>query len=127
MRRSLPALVSAALLLQAAPAGAQGLVDPSAPAEHDTEPVVLTGKGFSVYSGEDQHTTYAYDREGFRFTRDGPKNDPCRAQQATPTAKDPVKGLDANDEVVFMASDAGTQAPTTAAAPKGITELKQVE
>ena len=28
--------------------------------------------GFAVYSGQDQHTTYAFDREGFRFTRARP-------------------------------------------------------
>ena len=40
--------------------------------------------GFSFYSGEDQHTTYAFDREGFRYTADGPADDPCRAQPASP-------------------------------------------
>ena len=38
------------------------------------------------YSGEDQHTTYAYDREGFRCTRDDPGN-PCLAQPASPPAR----------------------------------------
>src|SRR4051794_7071456 len=39
--------------------------------------------GFGVYSGTDQHTTYAYDREPFRFTENGSAdpNDPnfCKA------------------------------------------------
>ncbi len=70
-----------------------------------------TASGFAIYSGQDQHTTYAYDgpgdREGFRFTKDGPADDPCRAQPASPAQGDPVAGLDSNDEVSFMASDAG--------------------
>ena len=84
-----------------------------------------SASGFAVYSGQDQHTTYAYDREGFRFTEDGPADDPCRAQQATPTAGDPVRGLDHNDEIAFMASDAGPQAPEGAKLPQGI-EKSQV-
>ena len=79
-----------------------------------------TASGFALYSGQDQHTTYAYDREGFRYTKDGPADDPCRARPATPTAADPVQGLDQNDEVAFMASDAGPKAPATAKLPAGI-------
>ena len=82
--------------------------------------------GFAVYSGEDQHTTYAFDREGFRYTKDGPPDDPCRAQPASPPATDPVKGLDANDEVAFMASDAGPRAPASAPLPSGIEGAKTV-
>src|SRR6266480_1299882 len=33
-----------------------------------------SASGFSVYSGEDQHTTYAFDREGFRYTKSDPSN-----------------------------------------------------
>ena len=79
-----------------------------------------TASGFSVYSGEDQHTTYAYDREGFRYTKSDPR-DPCNAVAARRrmTAPDPVKGLDTNDEVAFMAADAGPQAPAGAAAAEG--------
>jgi hypothetical protein len=62
--------------------------------------------GFSFYSGEDQHTTYAFDREGFRYTRDGPADNPCQAQPDSPTAQDPVKGLDDDDELAFMARGA---------------------
>ena len=43
-----------------------------------------TASGFSPYSGEDQHTTYAFDREGFRWT-DGQ----CVAQPASAVATDP--------------------------------------
>jgi hypothetical protein len=94
-----------------------------------------SASGFSVYSGEDEHTTYAYDREGdregFRYTQSDPY-DPsnpdaiCNAKPASPPAYDPVKGLDANDELAFMASDAGPQAPADAALPAGIEGAKQV-
>ncbi len=82
--------------------------------------------GFSVYSGEDQHTTYAYDREGFRFRLDGTPEDPCTARPDSPPATDPVKGFDVNDEVAFMASDAGVQAPSGAALPKGVEAIKEI-
>ena len=41
--------------------------------------------------------------------------------------KDPVKGLDSNDEVAFMASDAGPQAPAGARCPGGHRGVKQVD
>jgi hypothetical protein len=81
--------------------------------------------GFSIYSGQDQHTTYAYDREGFRYTASDP-SDPCKAIAASPAMKDPVKGLDSNDEVAFMASDAGPKAPAGAIRPAGIDGVKEV-
>ena len=37
-----------------------------------------SASGFAVYSGEDKHTTYAFDREGWRFTQSDPDN-PCLA------------------------------------------------
>jgi len=82
--------------------------------------------GFSVYSGEDQHTTYAFEREGFRFTENGPASDPCRAQAKSPAATDPIKGLDHNDEIAFMFSDAGDRAPADAALPTGAVGLKEI-
>jgi hypothetical protein len=81
--------------------------------------------GFAIYSGQDQHTTYAYDREGFRYTESDPA-DPCKAIAASPAMKDPVKGLDSNDEVAFMASDAGPQAPAEAVRPAGVDGVKEV-
>ena len=82
-----------------------------------------SASGFAFYSGEDQHTTYAYDREGFRFYESDPDN-PCVARRRTAVADtpDPVQGLDTNDELVFMADDAGPQAPRTAPLPPGIEE-----
>ena len=78
--------------------------------------------------GQDQHTTYAYDREGFRFTESDPNN-PCVATpgEGPATTPDPVQGLDGNDEVVFMAEDAGPQAPTTAPLPDGIEDARRID
>jgi hypothetical protein len=87
-----------------------------------------SASGFAFYSGEDQHTTYAYDREGFRFTESDPDN-PCVATpgDGPATTADPVKGLDANDELAFMAEDGGPQAPRTAPLPAGIEEARRVQ
>ena len=84
-----------------------------------------SASGFAVYSGEDQHTTYAYDREGFRWFENEP-GDPCAAKPASPVAKDPVPGLDDNDELAFMYSDAGDQAPGGTEAPRGIASFYEV-
>jgi hypothetical protein len=84
-----------------------------------------SASGFAIYSGEDQHTTYAFDREGFRMRKEDPSN-PCHALPDSPTATDPVKGLDDNDELVFMAADAGSQAPAGATLPKGIEGVREV-
>src|SRR4051794_11810329 len=88
-----------------------------------------TASGFAVYSGEDQHTTYAYDREGFRFTESDPNSaNPClaRMKPGDHAATDPVKGLDTNDEMAFMASDAGPAAPAGTPLPSGIEGLKTI-
>ena len=87
-----------------------------------------SASGFAFYSGEDQHTTYAYDREGFRFYESDPAN-PCVARPANgvATTPDPVEGLDGNDELVFMADDAGPQAPPAAPLPPGIEEARRVD
>jgi hypothetical protein len=84
-----------------------------------------SASGFAPYSGQDQHTTYAYDREGFRWQAEDP-NDPCVARPESPVATDPVAGLDHNDEVAFMASDAGAAAPSGAGRPPGIDALQRV-
>ena len=84
-----------------------------------------SASGFAIYSGEDQHLSYEFDREGFRYTKSDPSN-PCLAIADSPPATDPVKGLDTNDETVFMASDAGAQAPTGAALPAGATDFKTI-
>src|SRR4051812_27954927 len=83
--------------------------------------------GFGVYSGTDKHTTYAYDREPFRYTVNSGK-DGCTAaaKDGVVTTADPVKGMDSNDEMAFMASDAGDQAPSGTALPQGIDGAKVV-
>jgi hypothetical protein len=87
-----------------------------------------SASGFSVYSGQDQHTTYAYDREGWRMYGQDP-NDPCHAIPAggVKTTADPVPGLDTNDELAFMAGDAGPQAPSNAALPRGVADVREVK
>jgi hypothetical protein len=88
--------------------------------------------GFAFYSETDQHTAYAFDREGFRWTEDlGAEQPddpmaPCIAQPASEVAKDPVQGLDSDDELVFMARDAGAQAAASAKLPKGIAQSFEV-
>jgi hypothetical protein len=81
---------------------------------------------FSVYSQVDQHLTYVYDQERFRWTKEDPA-DPCHAiSDGPPSSPDTVPGLDANDEVSFMASDAGPEAPATATLPRGIASAKKI-
>ncbi|MFN2614364.1 MAG: hypothetical protein ABR552_06025 [Actinomycetota bacterium] len=83
---------------------------------------------FGAFSGVDQHNTYAFDREGWRFTDDDgvnvctpiPRQDPPGSGMRPATTPDPVKGLDDDDEVVFMARDAGPRAPAGSALPDGI-------
>ena len=80
-----------------------------------------SASGFAVYSGEDQHTTYAFDREGWRFTQSDPRQPvPGPTDRRRADDADPVKGLDDDDELAFMASDAGPQAPASAPLPRGV-------
>ncbi|HEY0974574.1 MAG TPA: PKD domain-containing protein [Solimonas sp.] len=65
---------------------------------------------FSTYSGTDEELSYQWDSE--RWSNDDPQVPLARYDDA-PTP-DPVTGLDHDDEVVFMARDAGT-----AMAPRG--------
>jgi hypothetical protein len=86
-----------------------------------------SASGFGIYSGDDQHSTYAYDREGWRYTASDPSN-PCVAQPAdgVKTTPDPVQGLDTNDELAFMASDAGPEAPQGTTLPPNIEGAQKV-
>jgi hypothetical protein len=71
---------------------------------------------FAFYSGTDKELTYAWDVESWKKTAGT-----CSAEYpagAGPTA-DPVATLDDDDEIVFMASDAGAQAPSLALPPAG--------
>lgn len=84
--------------------------------------------GFGVYSETDSHTSYAFEREGFRFLDSAP-GDPCLAvaRDGIVTTADPVVGLDTDDEIVFMARDAGPVAPAAALeAVKGIEQWRHV-
>jgi hypothetical protein len=74
---------------------------------------------FAFYSGTDLELTYAWDTESWKKT-DGQ----CTAAYppgVSPTP-DPVATLDDDDEIVFMASDAGLQAPVGALAPLGTSD-----
>ena len=57
--------------------------------------------GFSMYSATDPELSYVWDREMWNAQGSG-----CNAEypQASP---DPIPGIDNDDEIVFMASDAG--------------------
>src|SRR3954454_787682 len=98
---------------------------------------------FAFYSGVDQETNYAFDREGFHYTAD--KNNradtidanSCVAEPAKGSpglnAKgysaepDPIRGLDDNDELAFMWRDAGAQpAPAGTSLPSGVKGSYQV-
>jgi Thrombospondin type 3 repeat len=82
--------------------------------------------GFAFYSETDQHTTYVWDREAFRWTEHDPSN-PCLAIEPTPAVTgDPVAGLDTDDELAFMARDAGEQAGLDVPLPAGIEDSVEV-
>ncbi|HEY2387465.1 MAG TPA: Ig-like domain-containing protein [Candidatus Binatia bacterium] len=73
---------------------------------------------FAIYSGTDRELTYAWDVEAWKKT-DGV----CTSAYppgAAPMA-DPVPTLDDDDEIVFLARDAGAQAPDGTPAPAGTT------
>lgn len=90
--------------------------------------------GFAFYSETDQHTTYAFDREGFRWLGDrrddpayaGDPMAPCLAKPNSEVAKDPVTGLDTDDELVFMDRDAAGRAPASALLPPGVQDSYEV-
>lgn len=92
--------------------------------ERFTRYLTNNASGFAFYSGADQHTTYAFDREGFRFVDNEPGS--CIAKQRGSTATDPIKGLDDNDELAFMYRDTGVQAPPLTSLPDGIAEAREV-
>src|SRR6266481_435653 len=73
---------------------------------------------FSVYSGTDKELTYAWDTEAWMKIAGTCTSDYPSGFGPKP---DPVPTLDDDDEIVFMASDAGPQAPlgALALAPPG--------
>ncbi len=79
--------------------------------------------GFGQYSGTDKELTYAWDVETWRKTAGT-----CTAAfpDAVTTVPDPVPTLDDDDEIVFMASDAGSLAPSSAGHPPGATDTQLI-
>ncbi len=77
---------------------------------------------FGIYSGTDEELTYAWQDENWMKTAGE-----CSA--AYPAGKgpvrDPVPTLDDDDEIVFMASDAGDVAPQDAQGPPGTGAVRQ--
>jgi len=69
---------------------------------------------FSFYSGTDEELTYAWDTEAWNMTAGE-----CSREhpEGVATEPDPVATLDDDDEIVFMASDAGDRAPLEAPGP----------
>ena len=76
---------------------------------------------FGVYSGTDKELTYAWDVEAWKKIAGE-----CSAEYAPGTSAepDPVPTLDDDDEIVFMASDAGLQAPVGTLPPPGATDMQ---
>ena len=82
-----------------------------------------SASGFSPYSGQDQHTTYAYDREGFRWRAEDPV-EPVR--RAARLARSPPTRSPASTRTTRSPSWPPTPARRRRAAarsPKGITDL----
>ena len=72
---------------------------------------------FGVYSGTDTELTYQWDRERWNMT-----SGECMQDDTAAPTVDPVPTLDDDDELVFMASDAGAQAPA-GVGPAGSKEI----
>jgi len=77
------------------------------------------GSSFSFYSGTDKELTYAWDVESWKKT--GGQCVAAYPSGASPSP-DPVDTLDDDDEIVFMASDAGLQAPLAVLTPPGTSD-----
>jgi hypothetical protein len=77
---------------------------------------------FGVYSGTDTELTYQWDVESWKMTDGTCHREYPAGEGAT---ADPVPTLDADDEVVLMASDTGPQAPVDALGPVGSGSLRQ--
>lgn len=71
---------------------------------------------FGMYSGTDEELTYAWDVESWKKTAGR-----CNATypEGVGAMADPVPTLDDDDEIVFMADDAGSRAPLDAEGPVG--------
>ncbi|HEX2038852.1 MAG TPA: hypothetical protein VHF47_03855 [Acidimicrobiales bacterium] len=77
---------------------------------------------FAMYSAVDEELTYAWDTERWNMTAGS-----CTTAHppGVGTMADPVPTLDDDDEIVFMADDAGVKAPADATRPKHTTGDRQ--
>jgi hypothetical protein len=77
---------------------------------------------FAMYSAVDEELTYAWDTERWNMTAGS-----CTTAHppGAGTMADPVPTLDDDDEIAFMADDAGVKAPTGATRPKNTTGDRQ--
>ena len=78
---------------------------------------------FGVYSGIDMELSYAWDVESWKMTAGVCSKEYAPGDGPVP---DPVATLDDDDEIVFMASDAGVQAPVGANEPAGATDSQAI-
>ena len=78
---------------------------------------------FAFYSSVDEELTYEWDEEAWRKTA-GECTAEYPPEQQSPT-QDPVATLDDDDEIVFMASDAGDLAPEGIPGPPGTGDARQ--
>jgi hypothetical protein len=79
---------------------------------------------FGVYSGTDKELTYAWDVESWKKVGPPDASSCSTAYLAGDGPKpDPVANLDDDDEIVFLWSDAGPQAPIGAPDPPGTTAM----
>jgi hypothetical protein len=78
---------------------------------------------FGVYSGTDMELSYAWDVESWKMTAGVCSKEYASGDGPVP---DPVATLDDDDEIVFMASDAGSQAPVGATEPAGATDSQAI-
>ena len=74
---------------------------------------------FSMYSGTDKELTYEWDVESWKLTAGE-----CRTAypEGEGAMQDPVATLDDDDEIAFMADEAGAMAPAEAPGPAGTTD-----
>jgi hypothetical protein len=78
--------------------------------------------GFSWYSGTDEELSYEWDTEAWKMTagecaKEYPADDSATPVNEAAPMQDPVAALDDDDEIAFMASDAGERAPDGAPGP----------
>ncbi len=85
---------------------------------------------FSWYSGTDKELTYEWDVDAWKMfagecNKEYPPDDPATPENEAAPMQDPVLTLDDDDEIVFMASDAGPRAPSGQFGPLGTGSNRQ--